>query len=319
MRLGISVIVIINNNAYARTMKRNLSWPPELANAQHQTVQWQHAASNICLDFHGDPHTAQLVVFSDGNHHMALQETVALFLRQHPHVTDVFYATTPPNVLITYLENGGLQLGNLQLSRLPHVFISPTNVMNKLINEGFINSHRAFMQSRGNVLLVRKNNPKKINGIADVLRDDVRLFISNPQTEKASYQVYRDTMSGLAQEQGLDGNALEQKLSTESSCVVFGDRIHHREAPQALYDDQADAAMLYYHLALRYTRIFPDDFEFIPLGGNKQQPHFSTANIKTSYHAGLLTDAGDWGAAFLDFLFSEQVTDIYEAHGLSRP
>lgn len=319
MRFGISVIVIINNNAYARTMKRTLSWPPELANAQHQTVQWQHAASNICLDFHGDPHIAQLVVFSDGNHHMALQETVALFLLQHPQVTDVFYATTPPNVLITYLENGGLQLGNLQLSRLPHVFISPTNVMNKLINEGFINSDRAFMQSKGNVLLVRKDNPKKINGIADVLRDDVSLFISNPQTEKASYQVYRDTLLGLAQEQGLDSNLLEQKLSTKSSCVLFGERIHHREAPQVLYDGDADVAMVYYHLALRYTRIFPDIFDFIALGGSKEQPQFSPANIKTSYHAGLLTDAGDWGAAFLEFLFSEQVTDIYEAHGLRRP
>ncbi|WP_455365724.1 molybdate ABC transporter substrate-binding protein, partial [Kaarinaea lacus] len=178
-------------------MKRTLNWPPEQAHTHRQAAHWQHAISNICLDFHGDPLTAQLTVFSDGNHHMALQETLALFLQQHSEVNDVFYATTPPNVLFSYLENGGLSLGNLHLSRLPHVFISPSDVMNKLVNEGFINSHRTFMQSKGNVLLVRKENPKKIHGIVDLLRDDVRLFISNPQTERASYEVYRDTLLSL--------------------------------------------------------------------------------------------------------------------------
>jgi accessory colonization factor AcfC len=212
-----------------------------------------------------------------------------------------------------------LQLANLRLSRLPHVFISPTNVMNKLTNEGFINNHRAFMQSRGNVLLLSKDNPNKIHGITDLLRDDVRLFISNPQTEKASYQVYHDTLLGLAQEQGLDCSLLEQTLSLESNKTVFGDCIHHREAPQALYDGDADVAMVYYHLALRYTRIFPDIFDFIVLGGSKEQPQPSPANITTTYHAGLLQDSGEWGGSFLDFLFSDPVTDIYETHGLSRP
>lgn len=294
-----------------------LNWPLELANTHNQTSQWQHTNSNICLDFHGDPLTARLTVFSDGNHHMALQETLALFLQQHPKVIDVFYATTPPNVLINYLESGGLSLGNLQLSRLPNVFISPANVMNKLMNGGFINNHRAFMQSQGNVLLVRKDNPKNINAIADLLRDDVRLFISNPQTEQASYQVYRDTLLGMAQEQGLNSNLLEKKLSGGNNNIIFGERIHHRETPQALFDNQADVAIVYYHLALRYTRIFPEDFEIVSLFNNADQP--ISANITTTYHAGLLTDAGDWGATFLEFLFSEQVTNIYQAHGLRRP
>ena len=179
--------------------------------------------------------------------------------------------------------------------------------------------HKPFMKSNGNVLLVCKSNKKKINGIADLLRDDVRLFISNPKTEKASFLVYRDTLMGLAQEQGLDSNLLAQKLSMESISTIFGERIHHREAPQALYSGQADVALVYYHLALRYARIFPDYFDFIPLGGNKEQPQPGAANLTTTYHVGLLRDAGDWGDSFLDFLFSDQVTDIYQSHGLRRP
>jgi hypothetical protein len=312
-------IVFKVNISYAAWMKRHLSWPQEVANSNHTMAQWQHTASNISLDFHGDPFTAKLVIFSDGNHHMALQATVELFLEQHPEVVDVFYATTPPKVFVTYLENGGLQLGNLQLSRLPHVFISPETVMNHLLSKGFINSHQAFMQSNGSALLVKNGNPKAIVGIADLLREDVSLFISNPDTEKASYQVYRDSMIGLAQEQGVDSKLLEQKLSHASSTTVFGECIHHREAPQALYDGRADVAMVYYHLALRYTRVFPELFDFIPLGGSSDKPEPGPANVITTYHVGLLHESGDWGQAFLDFLFSDSVTDIYISHGLRRP
>ena len=300
-------------------MNRKLIWPLEQAKPDSDSTHWQHAASNICLDFHGDPLTAQLVIFSDGNHHMALQAAVELFLQLYPEVVDVFYATTPPSVLIDYLESNGLQLGNLTLSRLPHIFISPPDVMNKLMNEGFITKHRAFMKSNGNVLLINKGNPKQVNSLEDLLRDDVRLFISNPHTEKASYQVYHDWILGLAQEQGLDAALLAQKLSSASRSTEFGERIHHREAPQALYDGHADVAMVYYHLALRYTRIFPEQFDFISLAGNKDIPGSSTASVITTYHIGLLNDPGNWGPLFQDFLFSEQVTEIYQTHGLSRP
>jgi len=312
-------IVFIVNISYAPWMKRHLSWPGEVANSTPTMAEWQHAASNISLDFHGDPLTAQLVIFSDGNHHMALQATVELFLEQHPEVVDVFYVTTPPKVLITYLESGGLQLGNLQLSRLPHVFISPETVMNHLVNNGFISDYQAFMQSYGNVMLVRRGNPKNIGGIADLLRDDVSLFISNPETEKASYQVYRDSMLGLAQEQGLDSELLEQKLSHDNNTTVFGECIHHREAPQALFDGSADVAMVYYHLALRYTRIFSEAFDFIPLGGSKGKPEPGPANVAATYHAGLMNESGDWGQLFLDFLFSDLAIDIYISHGLRHP
>lgn len=300
-------------------MKRELTWPQEVANSKHAMAQWLQTTSNISLDFHGNPLNAQLSVFSDGNHHMALQATTEKFFQLNPDVVDIFYATTPPNVLMTYLENGGIQLGNLQLTRLPHVFISPETVMNQLVNKGFINKHQAFMQSNGNVLLVRKDNPKNISGIADLLRQDVSLFISNPKTETASYHVYRDTLLRLAQEQGLNSELLEQKLSFDNNTTVFGECIHHREAPQALYDGRADVAMVYYHLALRYSRIFADTFDFVPLGGNKELPEPGSANVATIYHVGLMKEAGDWGQLFLDFLFSEPTTDIYASHGLKRP
>lgn len=299
-------------------MTTRLPWPTESAKTITANEQrWFHTGSNICLDFHGDPIKARLAVFSDGNHHMALEATLRAFCESQPDVHDVFYATTPPNVLINYLSAGKLHLGNLSLSRLPDVFISPANVMEVLLQRGLIQSHSPFMQSRGNVLLIRKQNPKQIQGIEDLLRKDVRLFISNPETEKASYSVYRQSLLNLAVEAGLNTDAMENRLN-DTDNICFGELIHHREAPQSIFGGQADVAMIYYHLALRYTRIFPNLFDYISLGGHKTNPQPSPGNLITAYHIALINDGGEFGKTLFKFMFDEEVTRIYSDHGLKR-
>jgi len=298
-------------------MSDYLNWPLEATCPSEPDQSWAQPLSNICLDFHGDPIMAGIAVFSDGNHHMALEASLQKFRELHPGVVDIFYATTPPSVIVNLLTHGQLVLGNLTLSRQPNVFISPIGIMDKLKADGHVASHQVFMQSRGNVLLVRKGNPKNIQGIADLLRDDVRLFISNPVTEKASYVVYEQTLRGLAQEQNLDPQAVNDCLSDSSGRLVYGQRIHHREAPQCLFEDKADVAIIYYHLALRYTRIFPEIFDLVLLPGLKDNAPCKN-NITTGYHIGLVGDGGKWGKKFLEFMFSDTVTQLYAEHGLKR-
>ena len=65
----------------------SLDWPRETAGAGDTAdAGFIQPASNICLDFHGDPLRARLVVASDGNHHMALREVLAAFLAAYPEV-----------------------------------------------------------------------------------------------------------------------------------------------------------------------------------------------------------------------------------------
>ena len=290
-------------------MSTSLPWPFETATpAAAEQLRWSHTGSNICLDFHGDPVTAGLVVFSDGNHHMALEASLQAFRQQHPAVNDIFYATTPPGVLVNYLKAGQLTLGNLTLSRLPDVFISPPNILETLQELHFVSTHQAFMASRGNVLLIRKGNPKNIQTIADLMRDDVRLFISNPKTEKASFDVYSEAIRQSLHDQYAP-DKIEQLLS-DPTHTCFGELIHHREAPQCLYNGKADVAVIYFHLALRYTRIFPDLFDYIELDGR---------HITTTYQIGLVNKTNPFAQKFLDFMLSNAVTTIYEQHGLIRP
>lgn len=290
-------------------MTKQLKWPLEISqNKPTQGFQWHQAGSNLCLDFHGNPTTARLVVFSDGNHHMALHACCQVFLDQNPEVIDIFYATTPPNVILQSLQQSQLSIGNLQLSVQPHVFISPPKIVDKLVAQKLMATHQPFARSRSNVLLVKKNNPKNILGVNDLLREDVNLTLSNPMTETASYEVYQQTLLAIAREQNLDAAALAQLVSKNSERIIFGESIHHREVPQAIYSGQADVAMVYYHLALRYSRIFPDDFEFIDLN--------TTVNVCTDYHIGKIRDGGEWGQEFIDFMLSQTAKSIYQEHGL---
>ena len=251
----------------------DLIWPPERPRAAAPGSEWSQARSNVCLDFHGDPANAQLVVFSDGNHHMALAECVEAFVRRSPDLHEVFYTTTPPSVYLAMLRTGELNLGNLTLRVRPNVVIGPREVVERLHAEGETGVPVAFARSRGNAYLVQAGNPKGIRGVADLLRPDVVPFMSNPDTEAASYGVYRETMLATARMQGVDVGALGRRLSGEGGDggpIVFGERIHHREAPQALADGKADVAMVYYHLALRYVRVFRGSSRSCAKGGTRR-------------------------------------------------
>jgi hypothetical protein len=294
-----------------------LEWPREWARDRSGEPVWFHPGSNLCLDFHGDLRVAGAVVFSDGNHHMALGEALARFCALHPDVRDIFYATTPPGLLVRMLESGGLSLGNLFIGVRPHVFVSPAPILEQLVARGHMVRHVPFARSRGNVLLVRGGNPRGIRGVRDLARPEVRVFLSNPKTETASYQVYTESLARFAERFAVDlGSVLQSDAATR---VVYGECIHHREAPQALADDRADVAVLYHHLALRYTRIFPGHFEIIALDGSGDaEPAPSPDNVTTMYHAGLVGDGGAWGERLIDFLRSGPVAAIYERHGLMR-
>lgn len=296
-----------------------LEWPNESASPVISGTTWSHPGSNICLDFHGDPCRAKLVVFSDGNHHMALEECLQVFLEKHPEAEDIFYATTPPGVLVQLIKQGLIQLGNLRLSRQPDVFIGPQNILLQLEKDGHVQSPELFMRSRCNVMLVAKDNPKNILGIRDLLRKDVSLFMSNPKTETASYQVYTETLFNLAKEQGLPVTGFEKLFSSDSKKVLYGECIHHRELPQSIAQGQTDVAIIYYHLALRYTRIFPERFQIIPLGGPEDNPQATPAHHITDYYVGIVNQGNKLSGVLINHLLSGQTTEIYTYHGLVRP
>jgi hypothetical protein len=207
---------------------------------------------------------------------------------------------------VALLRRGRLQLGNFVLSVTPHLFIAPPQVLDGLVEEGYMTDHKPFVRNQGNVLLVKRGNSKGITGVDDLKRPGITLFLSNPDTEMASHRVYRDTLINLSGDPEIEGGL----------NIVYGQRIHHREAPEALMRGQADVAVVFYHLALHFTRRFPNEFEMVPLGGTTEKPDPRPGNHLASTHVGLIGAGGVHGESLLDFLTSKAVQAIYRHHGL---
>jgi len=245
---------------------------------------------------------------------MALRDCLDLFVQQNKDLSGIFYTTTPPGPIVTMLRKKALLMGNLVISVSPDVFISPPEVLDRLVADELVSAHYPFVQNQGNVLIIKKGNPKNIVSVSDLVRDDVRLFLSNPDTEKISFTAYYNTLKNLVPNQDPDNSFPDQKIA--KGQVLFGKCIHHREAPQAVFDGTADAAMVFYHLGLRYIRIFPDCFEVIPIGGSIENPQPLPGNVIGRTSMGLVGDGGVWGKKLISFLASQQSSEIYSYHGL---
>lgn len=298
-----------------------LQWPYE--GAVKPEVIEASKAGNLSVpgfsvvDAHGDPILARLKIFSDGNHHMALEAACRRFLDIHPEANDIFYTTAPAGTVKDAFQSGVLRLGNLSLTVRPNVFLGPRGVVGPLHEAGKISEPRPFARSRGSVLLVRKGNPLGVATVTDLLRDDVRVVCSNPTKEKASFGVYSETLCNLARSEEGDAAASVMLVKLRDVLAFHSGMVHHREIPQIIASGEADVAPLYYHLALRYVTIFPDLFEFVPLGGTVHDPRPGPEHKLNTYFVSVVkNDEGDFGEKFAEFMMSPEVADIYQAKGL---
>ena len=105
---------------------------------------------------------------------------------------------------------------------------------------------------------------------------------------------------------------------------VSGKRIMHREQPWAINAGKADASVIFYHLALYFTRVFPDKFEIVPLGGTADKPIPVIGNKVGVLQA--VRIKGDWNKkqlkareALMKAFASGDFTDILTKHGIRRP
>ncbi len=288
-----------------------IDWPAETgAPAPQDEPAFSHPGSNLVLDFHGDPAGARLAVLSDGNHYMALEEALRAFARANPEVGEPFYATTPPRIVSQLSASGALRIGNLRLSVRAHAFIGPPAVLDRLRAAGHIGAPAPLARNRGSVILVHRGNPLRIRGIADLARPEVRLFLSNPETEKVSFDAYFETLKRVAAREGVTLDFIGADGSLRPSArLVLGDLIHHREAPLAVAGGIADAAIVFSHVGLRCARVFPDRFETVALGHESE-------HVRSETHLALIGDGDEFGAAFVAFMRGPEFARIYERHGL---
>jgi molybdate transport system substrate-binding protein len=294
-----------------------LPWPSELPNtALPGASLYLSDKSNVVLDFHGSVQDPDLVIFMAGNQYPVLPDLIAAFrdwlvssppLHAGVKADRIFYATTPPGRLIDAMDSGQLLLGNFWIDvrpdRLwPDVFMTGPRQQRRMKAAKYLDGWAVYTRNRGVVLLVAAGNPKNIRGIQDLMREDVRVALSSPSREPASFESYAATLR--AQGGAQFPEQLLKKTNTVSPAAV-----HHRENPQFIYDGVADVAPMYFHFGEYLKKRMPEHFDYVALPAE--------GNSRDELAISMLSNAPRRAAAaaWIEFMRSDAAAAVYNRYG----
>ncbi len=321
--------------------------------------------SNRLWDFHASIDDCDMVLSTAGNYHMALRDLwFDVYLPSFPAGEEPrnWYYTTSPPISADQIVNNTLTIANLTANCLPQIAVGPGRLMNTLEGLTFddgrpvtVGTRIPIIRNFGNVILVRKGNPRRIRSVWDL--DRVRLVTSNPFTEPGSFGNYSSSIFNIAFAQRGERAAtrLFNRIFNDNNrrfhrhdddddddgwhgysrgdvgrwywrrgAWLSGARIHHREVPWSVAIGDADAGLMFYHLALFAKNSFPDEFDIVPLGGTVENPDPVEGNRVATLFA--IRINGDWTPEqfdaqerLIDSFLSPEFTAILSQYGLRRP
>jgi hypothetical protein len=265
---------------------------------------------------------ASLVIFTEGNHLMALlsEEIYGAFpgwAKSQSQYADlnldnVIVVTLPQPIVVQTVKVGAIALGNLTLEftrasgYYPDVVMGGPAPLQALRKLGAVEPQaRFFSRNRGRALLVRKGNPLGINGLLDVARTNARIAQAD--------SVEAGARAG-------NRNAVEALIGKPAADAVFAHEVEHfpgrlgithRDVPEMIARGYADVGLTQYHLISFWARTFPSHFELVPIAGAERYP------VKIAF--GRIIDPQRPRAlkAFEEFFFS-RARDVYPKYDFAR-
>ncbi|MDH3378296.1 MAG: substrate-binding domain-containing protein [Gammaproteobacteria bacterium] len=271
-----------------------------------------HSNGNIDYGNIGDSYTADLVMYLAGNQFMVMEELIQDFQSKHPEIDTVFCETIPPGQIFKnqLLEQGEIE--GQKIAQNPDIFAS-VNIghLKKLKDKELMSDYMIYIHNKLE-LMIAAGNPKKINGVEDLGRDDIVQSHPNPLTE-GIFKFYGSEMlkdAGLF-EKVTGGKECKSCWAVEGK-TWFTSR-HHRETPQRLEDGEADVGIVWTtEVVHAKAQGRPIDGVSIPAPLNKQD--------KVGYAIGKLKTGRNANNAdkFLSYLSSDDAQNIYAKYGFLK-
>ena len=258
-------------------------------------------------DLHGNPTTADLVLFMNGNQFMVMDDAVGAFQQAHPQVREVFYETIPPGKLLEQARNRTLQIGRLRLSIKPDAVAAGPRLLEPLYADALIEQPVVYA-SNDLAILVAKGNPENIRGLADLARPGVRVAMPNLRYE------------GVAE---LIGQALERAGGPQLRRTVLEDKtasghtrwtqIHHRESALWLAAGEVDACPLWSTEARYHCVDLGAAMETVTIPAEH--------NVTGKYGIAVVRGCAhpEAAQAYVDFLQGPSGREVYARYGFSGP
>ncbi|TWR28561.1 ABC transporter substrate-binding protein [Mucilaginibacter achroorhodeus] len=294
--LTIMVITAFSSQVKAQDHRFDPPWntPPE------SKVQFTVPGVDNVPDLFGDINDPQLVVFFAGNQFMCIDDLMSAFKKQYPQYQRVFAETLPPGILAKQIIGGSIVIGNMRITLKPDVYTAGKSRIDQMPE--YFSKTAPYAYNRL-AIMVQKGNPKKVKGLKDLGRNDVRVSMPNPEWEGIGKRIEEAYVK-------VGGETLKNTImdTKVKNGKTFLTQIHHRQTPMRIMYQQSDAAPVWFTEAYYQKMIgHPTDMVEIPDGENISATYVA-GQLKTAPHAQAAQD-------FMDFLLSPVAKSIYRKYG----
>ena len=306
----------------------SLSAPPgtpaaRLDAAEAQYPPWQQGRNNgaakrglvftvppadVMADFHGSLDDPKLVLYASGNYFFAMAGLIQAFGEAHPEYQGrVFYETLPPGLLMKQLAEGGtVTSGNMTFTVRPDVMMAEKGASEAWVKDGRLAAPVVSFATNDLTIMVPKDNPAHITGLADLGRPELAIVMPNPAFEGVAAQIRASLVKVGGEE--LAKAVYETKVADGSAVLT---RIHHRQTPLFLMQGLGQAGVTWTSEAIfQEQQGHPISHVAIPAG----------QNTRAVYSAAIVPGAPHEQAAraWLDFIRSDAAFAALAPFGFQR-
>ncbi len=253
---------------------------------------------------------AMLVLWLAGNQFFAMDDVVHAFQKRNPGVV-VGLVTLPPGLLADAVVGGGWVLDGRKYPGLPDIYASVNLAhLKRLHAAGRMDRYAVYMHNEMEIM-VAKGNPKKIGGIADLGRTDVRTSMPNPVNEGIMQFYGRKVLERHGIWQHISGG--KECVSCQTTATNWFTAVHHRETPERLQSGSSDAGIVWKTETLEALRAGASV-------GSVLLPPEDSLRDEVSYAIGPITGSPRSGAAarYLEFIASSEGQAVYASFGFVK-
>jgi molybdate transport system substrate-binding protein len=259
-------------------------------------------------DFHGDITDPKLVLYVGGNYFFAMAPLVKAFEEQHQEFKGkIYWETIPPGLLVKQMQAGGtITSGNMTWTAKPDAYFAGLMKVKQLIDDGLLVAPAVPYVTNTLTIMVPKDNPAQITGLADLGKPQVKLAMPNPEFEGIARQIKASLQK--AGGENLAKAVYEDKVRDGSAILTH---IHHRQTPLFLIQGVVQAGVTWQSEAIFQEQIgHPISHVEIPSGQNTTAI-YAGAEVRGAAHP---EAAKQW----LEFIKSPEALNIFERYGFKR-
>ena len=253
-------------------------------------------------DLFGDINDPQLVIFFAGNQFMCVDDLLAGFRKAYPKYQRIFAETLPPGILAKQIDSGSITIGNMRITLKADIYTAGRNMILQMPEHFADTGAYAYNKL---AIMVQKDNPQKIKGLADLGRKEIRVSMPNPVWEGIGRQIEQAYIKAGGED--LRKIIMESKVHDGTTYLT---QIHHRQTPMRILYNQSDAGPVWFS-EVYYQQMINHPIELVSIPDNE--------NITVAYVAGILKTAPHPQAArdFMNFLRSATAKEVYKKFGFS--